>query len=114
MQRNARMYLSDIQDAARKIQEYTAGKRFSEYEAAEMLRDAVERRFEIIGVALAELADLDARLADRISDYRKIIAFRNLLAHGYAHVDDATVWDIITEKLPLLARQVDALLEEAP
>ncbi len=107
------MYLSDIQAAAGRIQEYTSGKQFSDYEAGEMLRDAVERRFEIIGVALAELADLDAGLADRISDYRKIIAFRNLLAHGYAHVDDATVWDIITEKLPLLLWQVDALLEEA-
>ena len=106
------MYLSDIQAAARKIREYTSGKQFSDYEAEEMLRDAVERRFEIIGVALAELADLDAGLADRISDHRKIIAFRNLLAHGYAHIDDATVWDIVTEKLPLLAREVDALLEE--
>ena len=113
MRREARMYLSDIQTAARKIREYTAGKQFSDYEAGEMLRDAVERRFEIIGVALVELADVDAQLADRISEYRKIIAFRNLLAHGYAHVDDATVWDIIVSKLPLLAQQVDALLEEA-
>ncbi len=113
MRRDARMYLSDIQAAARRIRDYTSGKQFSDYESGEMLRDAVERRFEIIGVALAELADLEAGLADRISDYRKIIAFRNLLAHGYAHVDNATVWDIITEKLPLLAQQVDALLEEA-
>ena len=113
MRRDARMYLSDIQAAARRISEYTSGKQFSNYQAEEMLRDAVERRFEIIGVALVELADLDAGLANRISDYRKIIAFRNILAHGYAHVDDATVWDIITEKLPLLAREVDGLLEEA-
>ena len=107
------MYLADIQAAARMIQEYTAGKRFSDYETVEMLRDAVERKFEIIGIALGELAKCDEALASRISDYQKIIAFRNLLAHGYAHVDNATVWDIVINNLPLLARQVDALLEEA-
>ncbi|MCY4623947.1 MAG: DUF86 domain-containing protein [Chloroflexi bacterium] len=111
MQREARMYLTDIQSAARKIQEYTGGRQFSDYEAGEMLRDAVERKFEIIGIALAELAARDEALAHRISDYRKIIAFRNVLAHGYAHVDNATVWDTVVNNLPLLARQVDALLE---
>ena len=55
MRRDARMYLSDIQAAARRISEYTSGKQFSNYQAEEMLRDAVERRFEIIGVALVEL-----------------------------------------------------------
>ncbi len=113
MQRNVRMYLLDIQAAARKIQAYTAGKHFSDYEAEEMLRDAVERKFEIIGIALAELAARDEALANRISDYQKIIAFRNILAHGYAHIDNATVWDIVVDNLPLLARQVDAYLEEA-
>ncbi len=113
MQREARMYLTDIQAAAGKIQEYTAGKQFSHYDTQEMLRDAVERKFEIVGIALAELAIRDVALASRISDYQKIIAFRNVLAHGYAHIDNATVWDIIVNNLPLLARQVDALLEEA-
>ena len=107
------MYLADIQAAAGKIQEYTAGRQFSDYTAEEMLRDAVERKFEIIGIALAELATRDEALVNRISDYQKIIAFRNVLAHGYAHVDNATVWDIVVNNLPLLARQVDALLQEA-
>ena len=113
MQREARTYLTDIQAAIRKLQEYTAGKGFPDYEAEEMLRDAVERKFEIIGVALAELAELDEPLAERISDYRKIIAFRNVIAHGYAHIDDTLVWDVVVNKLPLLAQEVHALLEQA-
>ena len=113
MQREAKAYLADMQAAIRKLGEYTAGKQLADYEAEEMLRDAVERKFEIIGVALSELADLDEALAVRISEYQKIIAFRNLLAHGYAYVDNVMVWDIVMSKLPRLARDVDALLEEA-
>ena len=113
MRREVKTYLTDIQAAVRKLQEYTAGKGFPDYEAEEMLRDAVERKFEIVGVALSELAELDESLAGRISDYRTIIAFRNVIAHGYAHIDDTLVWDVVVNKLPLLAREVDALLAEA-
>jgi uncharacterized protein with HEPN domain len=78
-----------------------------------MLRAAVEREFEIIGEALAQLAKLDASIAARITDHRRIISFRNLLIHGYADVDDRLVWDIVETKLPVLTREVDALLESA-
>jgi len=76
-----------------------------------MLRSAVERQFEIIGEALTQLAKLDEALAAHISEYRRIIAFRNILIHGYAEVDDRLVWDIIKTKLPTLRQQVEALLK---
>ena len=113
MQREARKYLVDVQTAVRRLEAYTAGKRFADYEADGMLRDAVERRFEIIGVALSELASLDEDLAARISEYPRIIGFRNVLAHGYAQVDHRIVWNIVQNDLPVLAREVDALLGEA-
>ncbi len=58
-----------------------------------MLRSAVERKFEIIGEAMSKLSKLDEKLASRIAEYRRIIAFRNILIHGYIDVDDALVWD---------------------
>jgi len=75
-----------------------------------MLRAAVEREFEIIGEALARLAKQDEGLASRIGEHRRIIAFRNILIHGYADVDDRLVWDIVETKLPALRREVAALL----
>jgi len=76
-----------------------------------MLRAAVEREFEIIGEALAQLTKLDPGLATRISQHRTIIDFRNILIHGYAEVDDRLVWDVLETKLPVLRREVDALLD---
>ena len=75
-----------------------------------MLRAAVERQCEIIGEALAKLAKIDEPVAARITDYRRIIAFRNILIHGYAEVDHRLVWEIVTTKVPTLTTDVNGLL----
>lgn len=112
MRLEAKKYLYDIQQAAGLIASFTEGKTLADYEGDAMLRAAVERQFEIIGEALARMARLEEPLAERISDYRRIIAFRNILIHGYAEIDHRIVWDIIESKLPTLCREVAALLEE--
>lgn len=110
MQLEAKKYLYDVQQAASRIAEFTSGKQLEDYRADPMLRSAVERQFEIIGEALAQLAKLDHVLVQRISEHRRIIAFRNILIHGYAEVDDRLVWDIIESKLPILRSETEALL----
>ena len=76
-----------------------------------MVRSAVERQLEIIGEALRRLETLDATLVAQISDYRRIIAFRNIIAHGYDGLDDDIIWQVVTEKLPVLTREATALFE---
>ncbi len=113
MQLEAKKYLYDIQQAAGRVAEFTAGKRLEDYRSNAMLRAAVERQFEIIGEALSRLVQLDKTFAARITEYRRIVAFRNILIHGYADVDDRLVWDVVETKLPLLRGEVEALLSEA-
>jgi uncharacterized protein with HEPN domain len=105
-------YLYDLRQAADLIAQFTAGRSFEDYTDDAMLRAAVEREFEIVGEALGRLARIDATLAARISEHRRIIAFRNILIHGYAIVDDRLVWDIVETKLPVLRREIEALLNE--
>ena len=69
-----------------------------------MLRAAVERTFEIIGEAMTQLAKVDKAVAAQISEYQRIISFRNVLIHEYADVDDKLVWDSIAA-LPAIAPQ---------
>lgn len=87
MQRDARTLLWDVQQAANAILGFITGLNVQTYAANEVVHSAVERTFEIIGEALAQLARLDPALAARIPDLREIIAFRNLLIHGYAAVE---------------------------
>ena len=112
MRLEVRKYLYDMRRAAELLSEFTASKTFAEYERDAMLRAAVEREFEIIGEAVTRLAKLDESVVARIHQYRRVIAFRNILIHGYADVDDRLVWDVVETKLPTLRREIAALLQE--
>ena len=113
MRRDSRKYLLDIEQAALLASEFLAGQTFDDYTATPMLRAAVERQCEIVGEALGQLARTDIATAEKISEYRRIIAFRNILIHGYAEVDHRIVWEVATLKIPTLAAQVRALLDAA-
>jgi uncharacterized protein with HEPN domain len=110
MPREAKAYLYDMRQAAALIADFTTGLDYRAYTADAMVRSAVERQFEIIGEALGQLAKVDPETAGRISDYQRIIAFRNILIHGYAGVDDMLVWDMVGTRLADLLREVDELL----
>jgi len=113
MRLEARKYLFDVEKAAGLAAQFTSGKDFAAYQQDPMLRLAVERAFAIIGEALAQLARVDPTLAARITDLRTIIAFRNILIHDYAEIDDRIVWGIVQTKLPVLIREITALVNEA-
>jgi uncharacterized protein with HEPN domain len=104
-------YLYDVQSAAATLASFVAGRTWQDYQQEAMLRAAVERQFEIIGEALSQLGRRDRGLLSGIDGHARIIAFRNILIHGYAEVDDALVWDIVQTRLSTLRRQVDALLQ---
>jgi uncharacterized protein with HEPN domain len=95
------------------LTQFTVSKTFDDYTRDAMLRAAVEREFEIIGEAISRLAKLDQSLLARISEHRRIVAFRNILIHGYADVDDRLVWDVVETKLPILCREIATLLSGA-
>ena len=104
--------LHDVHTAAKRVTSFIHGKDFAAYRADDMLRAAVERQFEIIGEALNQLSRTSSCLAERITEYQRIIAFRNILIHGYAQVDNRLVWSVVEEKLPTLLDEVTRLLEK--
>lgn len=104
--------LYDVRIAAERLSRFVADKKFDEYETDELLRSGVERQFEIIGEALNQLSKIEVDVVVKISDYKKIISFRNILIHGYTEIDNRLVWNIIETKLPNLLAEVKALLKD--
>jgi uncharacterized protein with HEPN domain len=110
MRRESRKFLFDISAACRAVSDFTEGKAFGDYEGDLMLRSAVERQFEIIGEALNRLHRVDPGIAEQIPEYQRIIAFRNILIHGYAAIQNHTVWGVVEGDLPALANRIEDLL----
>lgn len=112
MRRDARVLLTDIDQAGADIQSFTADMDSRAYAADRKTQAAVERKFEIIGEAVNRLHADHPELASRIPEMRRIIDFRNYLAHGYDEVTPRLVWLYATGNLPELRSVVQALLAE--
>lgn len=102
-------FLWDATDALRCIGEFTAGQSFDAYRSDIMRRSAVERQFEIVGEALNQASRLAPLLTERIPELPRIVAFRNMLIHGDASVDDLLVWEIATTRVTALLEQIKAI-----
>ena len=112
MELRTKKLLYDIQQEAAAISTFTAGRTKADYEQDLMLRRAVERAFEVVGEAAARLARHDPATAARISGYRRIIGFRNVIAHEYDNLDSEQVWTAVERDIPILLRETEALLGE--
>ena len=104
--------LADILGAAEAIRSFVAGRSRNQYGADLLLRSAVERQLEILGEAVRRLDALAPEIAARISDHRRIFGLRNIIAHGYDGLDDDIVWQVVSEKVPVLLQEARTLLAE--
>ena len=114
MQPEVAKFLHDVHKACERLQRFTAGKSFAEYQVDEEKQAAVERQFITLGEALAQASKLDPTLSQFITAIGQIIAFRNILVHGYARVKHETVWGVIENDLAVLTKEVENLLRRIP
>ena len=76
-------WLQDVLDACDLILRACEDHSRESFTRDELLKGAVERKFEIIGEALNRISKVDPTTAERIPQFRRIIGFRNILIHGY-------------------------------
>lgn len=110
MPHNPAVCLEDAANACCLILQFTENMTETEYALDIKTQSAVERQFEIIGEALNRIKNIDAELLTKIDNWREIIGFRNVIAHGYDVVENEIVWDSITKDIPLLLNQLARLL----
>ncbi|MFH1616133.1 MAG: HepT-like ribonuclease domain-containing protein [Planctomycetota bacterium] len=103
-------YLYDIIDCCEFLLDFTKGKTVENYKNDRAFRSAVERELQIIGEAIAQLDRINPAMAEKISEHRNIIGFRNVLVHGYDSLDPYTVWNVIEVKLNRLFVQAKGML----
>jgi uncharacterized protein with HEPN domain len=111
--REANAFLNDAITACEFAVTMTQGMDTDRYRRDLVVRSAVEHQLMIIGEALNRAERLSPGIRSRITDFSRIVAFRNMIVHGYFMVDEQTVLEIIRTHVPVLVaelRSVAALL----
>jgi uncharacterized protein with HEPN domain len=100
------LFLRDMWEASEKILRYTGG-----FVQNELVYDAVLRNLEVLDEAAKKVPE-DVRNRYPWVEWRAIAGLRDVLAHAYFALDDATLWDIVAQKVPALAEALRQILEE--
>ena len=106
--RTDRDFLSDIQEAIRRITTYVAGMSYEAFITDIKTQDAVIRNLEIIGEATKDLSE-KLRTENADIPWKSMAGVRDRLIHHYFGVNLDIVWQIATIELP----QVFSLLNKS-
>ena len=103
--------LEHILEAIDKAFEFTENVSFEEYKANNMRLFAVVKCVEIIGEASYKLTN-ELKEQHPEVEWKKIIAMRHILVHGYYKTEDRYVWGVVKNHLPQLKEQIKKIFEK--
>ncbi len=111
MSRDARLYLEDMLDACVRITSHREGGDRSAVLGNQKTRDAVLWNLLVLGEAAKKVP---AEVANEYPsvEWRRIAAFRDVLAHGYFGLDDDILWDVIANKVPQVRDALDRIFQD--
>lgn len=104
-------YLGHIHKEASYLVRRLASVSQEEFQADETLQRACTRSLEIIGEA-TKRAPEDFRLRYPQVDWRGMAGMRDRLIHDYLDVDYDIVWNVLTNKIPPLAIEIERIVGE--
>lgn len=104
------VFLRHVLDSIGKIEDYLQDFDYEKFQNDSKTIDAVVRNVEIIGEAANNLTR-DFRSNTTNIEWRKIIATRNRIIHGYATVDLEIIWNITQNNLGNLKTEIEKVLE---
>jgi uncharacterized protein with HEPN domain len=104
------LFLHDIEEACRKILEFSDGLTFEKFAAREMPYYSLVRLLEIIGEAAKSIPE-DVRTRYPDVQWRQIARARDVMAHHYFGLEDETLWEMIEIHVPELLGQILPIID---
>jgi uncharacterized protein with HEPN domain len=111
IEREWRFYIYDMIEFAEKVICYSDGFDQQGFLDCGLNYDATMRNLELIGEAATHIPESIRNHHTQIP-WRKAIATRNRLIHGYLGIDNDILWSIIQTDIPALLTQLQRLQQE--
>ena len=106
--KDERVRIKHMLDAARKAQEFVAGRTRDDLDTNDMLALALVRLLEIIGEAAKNVPPEIQESSPQIP-WSLVARTRDRLAHGYFDINLDRVWEMVTNDLPPLIKALEAI-----
>jgi len=103
--RDELVFLEDIPECIKRIEDYTKGLTQAEFEDNTEKQDAVIRRIEIIGESAKNISE-DTREKYPYIRWREIAGMRNVVIHQYFRITIGLIWRVATKEIPALKKQI--------
>lgn len=103
-------YLHHILDEVIYLEGRAEGLSKDEFVQDETLRRAFARSLEVIGEATKNIS-MEFRQKYNHIEWKAMAGMRDRLIHRYFGVDYDLVWDVVTNKVPMLHREIQQIIE---
>lgn len=103
--------LEHILSAIDRVLRYTKGITYEELVSNDMMYYAVVKNIEIMGEA-ANMLTNEFVSAHPETPWKQVRGMRNYIVHEYFQIDDVVVWDVVSNNLPTLRRQIESYIAE--
>lgn len=100
-----KIYLEEIKEFCQKVINFTAGLNYDQFANDEKTQLAIIKLIENIGEASKRLSE-QGRQNFKNVDWKKAMAMRDRLVHDYMDTDLAIVFDVATNEVPALLKNL--------
>ncbi|MDE2774818.1 MAG: DUF86 domain-containing protein [Chloroflexota bacterium] len=106
---NDQARLQHMLDHARLACQFAEGRTRDDIDSDDQFRLALDRAVEIVGEAACKISDeLQAETPE--IPWREIKGIRLIIAHRYDEIDHDVLWETVTEHIPPLIGQLEAIV----